>query len=152
MLLLASKSLNVQRSAPLVLGNIAQNEENRDRVGEVGGVEALFLALDNTDDYTVRRNCLWALSNLAWNSSNQERIGRFFEELLDLCDFPDVSWAGPTPKSLQLRVDSSCLCYSSCRTVFKHPRCVCWPTPCSTTRRTAAGLFSISGFSSSCVG
>ncbi len=52
-LMLASKSLNVQRSCPLVLGNIAQSDENRDRIGAVGGVEALFLVISNTDDYTV---------------------------------------------------------------------------------------------------
>ncbi len=38
----------------------------------------------------VRGNCLWALSALAWNGTNQERIGRFFEEVFDLCEFPDV--------------------------------------------------------------
>jgi hypothetical protein len=33
---------------------------------------------------------MWALSNLAWNGSNQERIGRFYTELFDLCEYPDV--------------------------------------------------------------
>jgi hypothetical protein len=52
---LGSKSTNVQRSTPLALGNIAQDDHNRERIGKAGGVEALFLALKNTDDYHVRR-------------------------------------------------------------------------------------------------
>ena len=147
-LLLASRSLNVQRSAPLVLGNIAQSDVNRDRIGAVGGVEALFLALSSTDDYTVRKNCLWALSNLAWNSTNQERIGRFFEELLDLCEFPDVSGAlcGSQAAGVPCRWMLCgakrwfvCLCVCCHRMASKPRRCVCWPTPCFTTLQTGAG-------------
>ena len=51
--------------------------------------------------WQVRIKCMWALSNLAWNGSNQERIGRFYTELFDLCEYPDVGVhsAGCTPGS-----------------------------------------------------
>ncbi len=52
-LLLGSKSVNVQRSTALVIGNIAQDDFNRDRLGEAGAVEALFLAIADADDYVV---------------------------------------------------------------------------------------------------
>ncbi len=53
-LLLGSRSSNVQRSTALVLGNIAQDDFNRERLGTAGAVEALFLAISNADDYQVR--------------------------------------------------------------------------------------------------
>jgi hypothetical protein len=52
-LLLGSKSINVQRSTALCIGNIGQDDFNRERLGAAGAVEALFLAIADADDYQV---------------------------------------------------------------------------------------------------
>ena len=86
-LLCGSCYLPVQRCAALILGNIAQNDANRQIAGVEGAVEALFLLSENGDD-EVRVNAMWAISNLAWNAANQERIGKFLPQLLELCCHP----------------------------------------------------------------
>ena len=78
----SSPNLQVKRHVPLVLGNIAQNEYCRSDVGDRGGVEALFLALED-DDKSVQANTLWALSNLMWHSPNQTRAGLYLSEILE---------------------------------------------------------------------
>merc|ERR1711865_351289 len=80
----ASDNPMVRLHAPLVLGNVAQNDMNRQAVGDAGGIEALFLVAD-TPDQDLQRNAMWALSNLAWAPDNQERIGCFMGQLLTLC-------------------------------------------------------------------
>ena len=82
-LLCTSKNLSVQRSAALVLGNIAQNDQNRIEVGSKGGIDALFI-LAATEDHVIQANAAWALGNLAWSASNQERIGFHMPRLLQL--------------------------------------------------------------------
>lgn len=88
-LLCGSRHLSVQRSAALVLGNLAQDDTNREEVGRAGGVEALFVLTD-VPDSELQTNSCWALSNLAWNAGNQERIGRFLVPLLSLCEHHSV--------------------------------------------------------------
>jgi hypothetical protein len=77
----ASDNKQVKRHAPLVIGNIAQNETCRKAVGDRGGVEALFIVLED-DDKAVQANTLWSLCNLMWYPPNQERAGRFLSEIL----------------------------------------------------------------------
>lgn len=77
----ASDNKQVRRNVPLVLGNISQNEGCRVEIGDRGGVEALFLILEDPDN-VVQANSLWALSNLMWHPPNQERAGRFLKEVL----------------------------------------------------------------------
>ena len=84
----ASTNKLVKRLTPLVLGNISQNETCRILVGNRGGVEALFLILEDTDN-VIQANALWSLCNLMWYPSNQERAGRFMSEVLT---FLDSSW------------------------------------------------------------
>ena len=80
-LMCAALNKQVKRHAPLVLGNIAQSEVCREVVGVRGGIEALFLVLED-DDLTIQANTLWALCNLMWYPPNQERAGRFMSEIL----------------------------------------------------------------------
>jgi len=84
-LMCGSKNLQVQRHSALVIGNIAQDEEQREKIGLRGGVEALFLLCEASDE-AVQANSLWALSNLGWHPLNQERIGRYLEQVLTLCE------------------------------------------------------------------
>jgi hypothetical protein len=82
-LLCTSKNLSVQRSSALVLGNIAQNDQNRIEIGSKGGIDALFI-LAAEQDRVVQANAAWALGNLAWSASNQERIGFHMPRLLQM--------------------------------------------------------------------
>ena len=82
-LMCTSDNLVVKRAAPLVLGNIAQNDAIRAEVGSAGGIDALFL-LAGSDDEIVQSNAAYAMGNLAWTASNQERIGFFMPQLLQL--------------------------------------------------------------------
>lgn len=76
-----SKNAQVKRHAPLVLGNIAQNEFCRIDIGDRGGIEALFLVLEDSDD-SIQANAVWALCNLMWHIPNQTRAGRFMAEII----------------------------------------------------------------------
>lgn len=80
-LMCASKNVHVRRHAPLVMGNISQGETCRVEIGHRGGVEALFLVLEDSDN-AVQANALWALCNLMWHPPNQEHAGRFMTEIL----------------------------------------------------------------------
>lgn len=80
-LMCASKNKQVRRHAPLVLGNISQNSACRIEIGNRGGVESSFLALEDVDS-TTQANVLWALSNMMWHPPNQERAGRFMMEII----------------------------------------------------------------------
>ena len=84
-LMCGSHNLQVQRHAALVLGNISQDEDQREMIGIRGGVEALMLLCEK-EDQAVRANSLWALGNLAWHPLNQERIGRFLKDVVSLCN------------------------------------------------------------------
>lgn len=84
----ASKNKQVRRHAPLVLGNVSQNAPCRVEIGDRGGIESLFLALEDNDSTTLA-NVLWALSNLMWHPPNQERAGRF---MLDIVKFMQSEW------------------------------------------------------------
>lgn len=66
------------------MGNLAQDDEHRKNIGDLGGIEALFVVSENQDMET-RRDSAWALSNLAWTSDNQDRIGRLMSEVARLC-------------------------------------------------------------------
>lgn len=81
-LMCAAINVQVKRHAPLVLGNIGQSEECRELIGDLGGIEALFLVYED-EDSTIRANTLWALCNLMWHPSNQERAGRFMSDIID---------------------------------------------------------------------
>jgi len=81
-LMCAAVNMQVKRHAPLVLGNIGQSEECRELIGDLGGIEALFLVYEE-DDLTIKANTLWALCNLMWHPSNQERAGRFMSDIID---------------------------------------------------------------------
>ena len=81
----ASSNQMVKRHTPLVLGNIAQNEDCRVTVGMRGGIEAIFLILED-EDKAIQANALWALCNLMWYPSNQERAGRFMSEVIAFLD------------------------------------------------------------------
>jgi hypothetical protein len=60
---------------------MGQIEKAREMIGERGGVEALFLILEDQDT-TMQANSLWALCNLMWYPPNQERAGRFMQEII----------------------------------------------------------------------
>lgn len=77
----ASSNKQVKRHAPLVLGNISQAQECRVLIGDGGGIEALFLAVED-EDLSVQANSLWAMCNLMWHPPNQERAGRFMQEII----------------------------------------------------------------------
>lgn len=79
-LMCAAVNIQVKRHAPLVMGNIGQSQMCRELIGDLGGVEALFLVLEE-DDNTIKANTLWALCNLMWHPGNQERAGRFMDEI-----------------------------------------------------------------------
>lgn len=79
-LMCAAVNVQVKRHAPLVLGNMGQSQECRELIGELGGIEALFLVLED-EDATIKANTLWALCNLMWHPGNQERAGRFMDEI-----------------------------------------------------------------------
>jgi hypothetical protein len=87
--MVASPNKHVRRHAPLVLGNISQTSECRVRIGDAGGIEALFLAVEDKDP-AVQANALWAMCNLMWHSSNQERAGRFMQEIINAMN---AEWA-----------------------------------------------------------
>jgi hypothetical protein len=80
-LMCAATNKQVKRHAPLVLGNVSQSEHCREIIGDRGGVEALFLVLED-GDLTIKANTLWALCNLMWWPPNQERAGRFMSEII----------------------------------------------------------------------
>lgn len=77
----ASANKQVKRHAPLVLGNISQAQECRVLIGDGGGIESLFLAVED-EDVSVQANALWAMCNLMWHPPNQERAGRFMQEII----------------------------------------------------------------------
>jgi HEAT repeat protein len=87
--MVASTNKHVRRHAPLVLGNISQTAECRVRIGDAGGIEALFLAVEDKDP-AVQANALWAMCNLMWHPSNQERAGRFMQEIINAMN---AEWA-----------------------------------------------------------
>lgn len=82
-LLCAANNIQCKRYIPLIMGNVSQSNEVRSNIGLLGGVEALFLALEN-DDHIVKCNVLWALANLMYYPPNQERAGRF---ILEVCGY-----------------------------------------------------------------
>jgi len=88
-LILACASVNsmVRKHCPLILGNISQSEWCRSEIGKRGGIEALFLALEDKDR-AIQANVLWALCNLMWHPPNQERAGRFIAEIIPFLTFP----------------------------------------------------------------
>lgn len=81
-LMCASPNKKLRRNIPLVMGNIGHNESCRHMIGVKGGIEALFLILEDHDN-TVKANALWALCNLMWHPPNQERAGRFISEIVN---------------------------------------------------------------------
>ena len=83
----ASENKMVKRHVPLVLGNIGQSDVCRLEIGERGGIEALFLALEDEDNI-VLANTLWSLCNLMWYPPNQERAGRFVTDVLRFLSHP----------------------------------------------------------------
>ena len=88
-LILAVASVNamVRKHCPLILGNISQSEWCRAEIGKRGGVEALFLALEDRDT-AIQANVLWALCNLMWHPPNQERAGRFISDIIPFLTCP----------------------------------------------------------------
>jgi hypothetical protein len=68
-------------------GNIAQGDVCRALIGDRGGVEALFLILEDKDE-TVCANTLWALCNLMWHPPNQAHAGRFIPDIFAFFKHP----------------------------------------------------------------
>lgn len=85
--LCASNNIMVKKHIPLVIGNIGQVESCREEIGLKGGIEALFLTLEDIDTI-VQANVLWSLCNLMWHPPNQERAGRFISEVLKSIQSP----------------------------------------------------------------
>ena len=54
-LLCTSRNLSVQRSAALILGNIAQNDRNRIEIGSKGGIDALFILVDDPQSQAITK-------------------------------------------------------------------------------------------------
>ncbi len=75
----------VKRHTPLVLGNIGQSDRCREEISDRGGIEALFLLLEDPDNI-IQSNTLWALCNMMWYPPNQERAGRFITEVIAFLD------------------------------------------------------------------
>ncbi len=82
----ASTNKQLKRHVALVIGNIAQHEKIREEIGSKGGIEALFLTLED-NDIIVQSNALWGLANLMWYPPNQERAGRFMKEIVQFTYF-----------------------------------------------------------------
>jgi hypothetical protein len=81
-LMCASNNKQLKRHVCLVIGNIAQNERIREEIGNKGGIESLFLTVED-NDIIVQSNALWALANLMWYPPNQERAGRFMKDIVN---------------------------------------------------------------------
>jgi hypothetical protein len=81
-LMCASNNKQLKRHVCLVIGNIAQNDRIREEIGKKGGIESLFLTIED-NDIIVQSNALWALANLMWYPPNQERAGRFMKDIVD---------------------------------------------------------------------
>lgn len=79
-LLCASENIQIQRHVPLMIGNLAQHEQLRESLGQLGAVEALLVLID-LDDLVIQSNVLWALCNLLWDSANQQRLGRYLPQV-----------------------------------------------------------------------
>jgi HEAT repeat protein len=94
----ASQNKQLRRHIPLVMGNIGQVETCRAEIGRKGGIEALFLVLEDTDT-TIQANTLWSLCNLMWHPPNQERAGRFMTEVLAFLESP---WAPVRTQAITL--------------------------------------------------
>jgi hypothetical protein len=94
----ASQNKQLRRHIPLVMGNIGQLERCRAEIGVKGGIEALFLVLEDADT-TVQANTLWSLCNLMWHPPNQERAGRFMTEILSFLESP---WAPVRTQAITL--------------------------------------------------
>lgn len=103
----ASQNKQVKRHAPLVLGNISQSAECREDIGNRGGIEALFLVLED-EDQIIQANTLWALCNLMWHPPNQERAGRFMSEIIKFMQSPFIP-----VKSHAIILLANCLYYNS---------------------------------------
>ena len=94
----ASQNRQLRRHIPLVMGNIGQMESCRAEIGVKGGIEALFLVLEDTDT-TIQANTLWSLCNLMWHPPNQERAGRFMADILQFLESP---WAPVRTQAITL--------------------------------------------------
>ena len=88
-LMCASSNKQLRRHVPLVLGNIAQSENCRYQIGVKGGIESLFLVIEDNDN-AIQANTMWALCNLMWHPPNQERAGRFITEVVEFLKSPWV--------------------------------------------------------------
>ena len=97
----ASSNKQLKRHVALVIGNIAQNEKIREEIGVKGGIESLFLTVEDSD-VIVQSNALWALANLMWYPPNQERAGRFMKEIVNFIFYDFTRNAGQSADHQQL--------------------------------------------------
>ncbi|XP_039142909.1 kinesin-like protein KIN-UC [Dioscorea cayenensis subsp. rotundata] len=74
--LLKSEDLNVQIHAVKVVANLAAEDSNQERIVEEGGLDALLMLLESSQDATIHRVTAGAIANLAMSGSNQDLIMR----------------------------------------------------------------------------
>ncbi|OAY81135.1 Armadillo repeat-containing kinesin-like protein 1, partial [Ananas comosus] len=72
--LLRSEDLDVQIHAVKVVANLAAEDINQERIVEEGGLDALLLLLETSENTTIHRVTAGAIANLAMNGSNQGLI------------------------------------------------------------------------------
>lgn len=63
------------RCACKTLRRLSWNAENRERIGEKGGVQLLYHSMVDNPEPDIQRSCCGALWNLALDTSNWKRIG-----------------------------------------------------------------------------
>ncbi|KAJ0967303.1 hypothetical protein J5N97_024220 [Dioscorea zingiberensis] len=72
--LLKSEDLDVQIHAVKVVANLAAEDSNQERIVEEGGLDALLMLLETSEDPTIYRVTAGAIANLAMSGSNQGLI------------------------------------------------------------------------------
>ncbi|KAK1290020.1 Armadillo repeat-containing kinesin-like protein 1 [Acorus calamus] len=72
--LLRSEDLDVQIHAVKVVANLAAEDINQERIVEEGGLDALLLLLESSENTTILRVISGAIANLAMNEFNQGLI------------------------------------------------------------------------------
>ncbi|XP_073009098.1 kinesin-like protein KIN-UA [Typha latifolia] len=72
--MLKSEDLDVQIHAVKVVANLAAEDINQERIVEEGGLDALLLLLEASENTTIHRVTAGAIANLAMNGSNQGLI------------------------------------------------------------------------------
>ncbi|XP_004250053.1 kinesin-like protein KIN-UC isoform X1 [Solanum lycopersicum] len=72
--LLSSVDLDVQIHAVKVVANLAAEDSNQEKIVQEGGLDALLMLLQSSQNATILRVASGAIANLAMNEMNQELI------------------------------------------------------------------------------